>query len=295
MQASRQNPRYLPGITIPDSVRVLRASDLSPAGHDIVCLAVPAKALPAVLAAHGGRITRRGGVLVVSKGLVPPLGTLPSAFAAERCNARAVAVIGGPAHAAEMLESGASIVVASLDKGFSKQLADALTAAKLDVSITSDVSGVELAGCAKNAAVLAAAAAASQGGANVAGAAAGKVFAEVDALARARGCRPETFAGLAGAGDLVATVVSTGSRNRRAGELLAQGIPASEIGRALGQSAEAVDSVPLLATAAREARLDAPALDGLAALVEGRIEPDQWAATVTDPPKATQARSIRAA
>jgi 1-acyl-sn-glycerol-3-phosphate acyltransferase len=295
VQASRENARYLPGVALPDTVRVLRASDLSPAGHDILCLAVPAKALPAVMAAHGGRITSRVGVLVVSKGLVPPLGTLPSAFAAERCNARAVAVIGGPAHAAEMLERGASIVVASLDKGFSKQLADALTAAKLDVSITGDVTGVELAGCAKNAAVLAAAAAASQAGANIAGAAAGKVFAEVDALARARGCRPETFAGLAGAGDLVATVVASGSRNRRAGELLGQGIPAAEIARALGQAAEAVDSVPLLASAAREARLDAPALDGLAALVEGRIEPDQWAATVTEPPRPKRSRSARAA
>ena len=295
LQASRENPRYLPGVTIPDSVRVLRASDLSPAGHDIVCLAVPAKALPAVLAAHGGDISSRVGVLVVSKGMVPPLGTLPSAFTAERCNARAVAVIGGPAHAAEMLERGASIVVASLDKAFSKQLADALAAAKLDVSITSDVTGVELAGCAKNAAVLAAAAAASQGGANIAGAAAGKVFAEVDALARARGCRPETFAGLAGAGDLVATVVASGSRNRRAGELLAQGMPAAEIGQALGQAAEAVDSVPLLATAAREARLDAPALDRLAALVEGRIDPDQWAATVTEPPRSKPSRTIQAA
>jgi glycerol-3-phosphate dehydrogenase (NAD(P)+) len=295
VQASRENARYLPGVALPDTVRVLRASDLSPAGQDILCLAVPAKALPAVMAAHGGRISSRVGVLVVSKGLVPPLGTLPSAFAAERCNARAVAVIGGPAHAAEMLERGASIVVASLDKGFSKQLADALTAAKLDVSITSDVTGVELAGCAKNAAVLAAAAAASQAGANIAGAAAGKVFAEVDALARARGCRPETFAGLAGAGDLVATVVASGSRNRRAGELLGQGIPAAEIARALGQAAEAVDSVPLLASAAREARLDAPALDGLAALVEGRIEPDQWAATVTEPPRPKRSRSARAA
>ncbi len=295
LQASRENPRYLPGVTIPDAVRVLRASDLNPAGHDIVCLAVPARALPAVLAAHGGSISSRVGVLVVSKGMVPPLGTLPSAFAAERCNARAVAVIGGPAHAAEMLERGASIVVASLDKAFSRQLADGLTAAKLDVSITSDVSGVELAGCAKNAAVLAAAAGASQGGANIAGAAAGKVFAEVDALARARGCRPETFAGLAGAGDLVATVVASGSRNRRAGELLAQGIPAAEIGRALGQAAEAVDSVPLLATAARQARLDSPALDGLAALVEGRIDPDQWAATVTEPPRRKRSRSIQAA
>jgi 1-acyl-sn-glycerol-3-phosphate acyltransferase len=294
LRSARENAQYLPGVELPGTIRVLRASEISPEGHDVVCLAVPAKALPAVLAAHGGRIPRRVGVLVVSKGMVPPLGTLPSAFTAERCNAHAVAVLGGPAHAAEVLECGASVVLASLDQGFARQLTDVLTAAKLDVSITTDITGVELAGCAKNAAVLAAAAAAPAG-ANIAGAAAGKVFAEVDALARARGGRPETFAGLAGAGDLVATVVATGSRNRQAGELLAQGIPAGEIEAALGHAAEAVDSVPLLATAAREAHLDSPALDGLAELVSGRIEPEQWAAAVTEPPRSKPPRSIRAA
>ena len=235
-------------------------------------------------------------MVVVSKGLVPPLGTLPAAFAAERCSARAVAVLGGPAHAAEMLEHGASVVRRLAGSRLRPPARPTrCVAARLDVTTTTDVTGVELAGCAKNAAALAAAAA-SVAGPNVAGAAAGKVFAEVDALARARGSRPETFAGLAGAGDLVATVVAAGSRNRRAGELLAQGVSAAEIGRALGQSAEAVDSVPLLATAAREAHLTSPALDGLAALVEGRIEPEQWAATVTEPPDAEAiTRSVRAA
>ena len=295
LQAARENVRYLPGVELPDAVRVLRASELSLEGSDIVCLAVPAKALPAVMAAHGGRITSRAGVLVVSKGVVPPLGTLPSAFAAERCKARAVAVLGGPANATEMLEHGGSVVVASLDRGFARQLRDIFSAAKLDVLVTNDVTGVELAGAAKNVAALAAAAAASQAGANVAGAAAGKVFAEIDALARARGGRPETFAGVAGAGALVASVVDGGSRNHRAGELLAQGMPASEIGHALGQGTEAVDSVPLLASAAHAAQLDTPALDGLAALVEGRIDPHQWAATVTDPPRPKRSRPVRAA
>src|ERR1700761_5396998 len=243
LQVMRENERYLPGVPLPDAVRVLRASELSLEGSDIVCLAVPAKALPAVMAAHGGRITSRAGVLVVSKGVVPPLGTLPSAFAAERCKARAVAVLGGPANATEMLETGGSVVVASLDRGFARELRDIFSAAKP----------------------------------------AGKVLAELAALARARGGRPETFAGVAGAGALVASVVDGGSRNHRAGELLAQGVAASEIGHALGQGTEAVDSVPLLASAAHAARLDTPALDGLAALVEGRIDPHQWAAAVSEP------------
>ena len=290
---ARENARYLPGVRLPDTVRVVRAAELNPEGHDIVCLAVPAKALPAVMAAHGGRISSRVGVLVTSRGLVPPLATLPSAFAAERCNARTVAVLGGPVHAAEMLDHGASVVVASIDAAFARQLADALRTVGLDVTISNDVTGVELAGCAKNAAALAAAAAAAAGP-SIAGAAAGKVFAEVDALARARGGRPETFAGLAG-GDLVASVADSEWRDQSAAELLAQGVPPQEIGAWLGQASEAVDSVPLLAEAARAAHLHAPALDGLAALVEGRIQPESWTATVVEPALEEDSRPFRAA
>ena len=90
-------------------------------------------------------------------------------------------------------------------------------------------------------------------------------------------------------------MVASESRNRRAGELLAQGVPSTEIGAVLGHTAEAVDSVPLLAEAARHAHLDSPALDGLAALVEGRIEPERWAATVTEPVRPKRRRPIRAA
>ena len=291
---ARENEAYLPGVTLPDAIRVMRASELKLSGHDLLCLAVPARALPSVLAAHGEHITPRAGVLVLSKGLVPPLGTLPSAFAAERCRARAVAALGGPAQAAEALEHGASVVLASVDGGFARQLADALATAGLDVCTSTDVTGVELAGCATNVAVLAAAAA-SAAGPNVAGAAAGKVFAEVDAIARERGGRPETFAGLAGAGDLVATVVASGSRNRRAGELLSQGVPPSEIGMVLGHVAEAVDCVPLLSAVARGAQLHTPAIDSLTALIEGRIEPEQWTATVTEPARAKRSRAVRAA
>ena len=294
LAASRLNEHYLPGVELPSNVNVLRASTLELGGHDLVCLAVPARALPGVLAAHGERIPHRAGLLVLSKGLVPPLGTVPSAFAAERSRARAIAVLGGPAHAADAINQGASVVIASVDRGFSRQLADVFSAAGLDVSTSSDVTGVELAGCAKNVAVLAAAAAAAAGP-NVAGAAAGKVFAEVDALARARGGRPETFAGLAGAGDLVATVVAAGSRNRRAGELISQGVAPDQIAPLLGHAVEAVDSVALLANAARNAAVKTPAIDNLQALVEGRIEPERWTETVTAPARPTRSRPVRAA
>ena len=95
----------------------------------------------------------------MSKGLVPPLGTLASAFVAERVNAWAVGALAGPAHAAAALSDGASLVVGAQDPAFGRQVTTALTAAGFDAGYTRDVVGVELAGCAKNAAALAAAAA----------------------------------------------------------------------------------------------------------------------------------------
>ena len=219
LSAARSNEHYLSGIELPETVSVLRAADLELSRHDLVVFAVPAAHLPAAVAAHGGSIAPRTGVLVSAKGLVPPLGTLPAAYVAERVTGWAVGALGGPAHAGAALRDGASLVLAASQPAFARQVSDALGAAGFDVAVTPDVIGVELAGCAKNAAALAAAAA-SGGGPNAAGAAAGKVFAEVDVYARRSGSRPETFAGLAGTGDLVATVLSAGSRNRRAGELL---------------------------------------------------------------------------
>jgi glycerol-3-phosphate dehydrogenase (NAD(P)+) len=286
---SRRNDHYLGDIEVPDGVHVMRAADLELSRHDLVVFAVPAAQLPAAVAAHGGGIAPRSGVLVCAKGLVPPLGTLPTAYVSERVHGWAVGALGGPAHAAAALDGGASLVVATTKAAFGRQVADALSAAGFDVVPTSDLIGVELAGAAKNAAALAAAAAASAGP-NAAGAAAGKVFAEVDAYARRFGSKPETFAGLAGTGDLVATVLASGSRNRRAGEMLAQGVPAGDIGPALGHTAEAVDSVPLLAARVREAGVDAPVLGGLAGMIEGRVEPESWTASLTAPKKPSARR-----
>ena len=292
VSATRENPRYLPGVALPDRVRVVGCSDLDLEGRDVVCFAVPARALPAALAEHGPGVSDGAGVVVLSKGLVAPLGTLPSAYVSERTAARATACVGGPGHAAEALHRGAALVLGCADEAFAHQLAETLSAAGLEVATSSDVTGVELAGCAKNAAALAAAAAAPAG-ANVAGAAAGKVFAEVEAYARRRGARPETFAGLAGAGDLVATVLADGSRNRRAGELLGSGVPGDQVAPALGQAAEALDAIPLLAGALHEADVRAPTVDGLAELIAGRIDPAAWSQTVVSPDR--RRRPARAA
>jgi 1-acyl-sn-glycerol-3-phosphate acyltransferase len=275
---TRENPR-LPGVELPDGVKISTVADIEFAGMDLVCFAVPSRDLPAAVAQVGARIGDRAAVLVLSKGLVAPLGVTPTQYVGERVRARAVASLGGPAHAAEAVERGASVVLASSDADFRTQLSKVLTDAGLDVEATDDVIGAELAACAKNAAALAAAVA-STSGMNAAGAAASRVFAETYRLALHAGGRTETFIGLAGTGDLVGTVLAGHSRNRRAGELLAQGVPADKIPALLDETAESLDAVPLLVGAFEKAGLEAPATRELAALIEGRLAPEEWVAGV---------------
>ncbi len=133
------------------------------------------------------------------------------------------------------------------------------------------------AGAAKNAAALAAGATERQG-LNAAGAAAGHIFAEVWRYAEALGARPESLIGLAGTGDLVATALAPMSRNRRAGELLADGVPAAEIPERIGQAVEAMEGVLLLAQAPQGAGLDAPVTT--ACTTDLRRPLDDWVALV---------------
>jgi glycerol-3-phosphate dehydrogenase (NAD(P)+) len=97
--------------------------------------------------------------------------------------------------------------------------------------------------------------------------------------------------GLAGAGDLVATALARDSRNRRAGELLAAGVPAAEIPTRIGQAVEALESVPLLARVlerAGEPGEQAPITSALGRLISGELPLDDWVALVraTVPPPA---------
>src|SRR5215204_5844041 len=230
--ADRENTRYLPGLPLAPAIDVKTVPEIELAGVDLVVLAVPCASLPAALGEIGARMGDRSAVLVASKGLVPPLGTTPAAFVSERVRARAVATLAGPAHAREAIELGASVVVATHDPDLRRQLRDLLEAGGLTVEATDDVTGTEFAACAKNAAALATAAAAPRG-ANLAGAAAGRIFSEIHELALASGGRSETFAGLAGTGDLVATALAETTRDPRAGG------PASE-------TAESLATVPLL-------------------------------------------------
>ncbi len=273
----RENAEYLPGVPLPEAIAVKRAVDIELGAVDLVCLAVPSAALPAAVGSLGDRVGSRVAVLLLTKGLTRPLGQLPSEYVGERIRARAIASLGGPAHAREAAAGMAALVLGSSDADLRAQLGEVFDRAGLVCERSDDVVGVEMAGAAKNAAALAAAAAESHG-LNAAGIAAATIWRECVDYALTDGARLETFAGLAGVGDLTATVMAPGSRNRRAGELLGAGMPADQIPAKIGQASEGLDSVPLIAEAVTRAGVEAPGLAGLAALVEGRIDPSEWVA-----------------
>ena len=226
--AERENAGYLPGVGAGPGDRAGRPSARSSSpGWTWWCWPCPAQP-----ARRGRRDRRADGRAQRGAGrLEGPRAAArhdPAAYVAERVRARAVATLAGPAHAREAIELGRVRGLPPATPTCAASCATVLEAGGLTVEATDDVTGAELAACAKNAAALASAAAAPRG-ANLAGAAAGRVFSEVHELALASGGRSETFAGLAGAGDLVATAIAEGSRNRRAGELVGAGVPAGQV------------------------------------------------------------------
>ncbi len=279
MAEGGENRRYLERVELPESLLVRPASEIELAGLDLVCLAIPSGSLPQAVGAIADRVSDRSSVLLLTKGLIAPQGQLPAEYVGERIRARAVASLGGPAHAREAVSGSAALVLGSADADLRDQLGEVFDRAGLVCERSRDVVGVEMAGAAKNAAALAAAAT-EPFGLNAAGIAAAEVWRECIAYARARGAEPETFSGLAGVGDLTATVLAPSSRNRRAGELLGEGTPAAEIPALIGQASEGLDAVPLLARAIAASGSPAEALEGLAALIRGEIDPEAWVSSL---------------
>jgi len=277
MAEAGENRRYLEGVELPDSLLVCPASEIELAGLDLVCMAIPSGSLPQAVGAVADRISDRSSVLLLTKGLIAPLGQLPAEYVGERIRARAVACLGGPAHAREAVSGSAALVLGSGDPDLRDQLGEVFDRAGLVCERSDDVIGVEMAGAAKNAAALAAAAS-EPFGLNAAGIAAAQVWRECISYAISRGAELDTFSGLAGVGDLTATVLAPSGRNRRAGELLGSGTPAAEIPALIGQASEGLDAVPLLAIATAASGSPAEALGGLAALIGGEIDAETWVA-----------------
>jgi glycerol-3-phosphate dehydrogenase (NAD(P)+) len=279
LKEDRENREYLEGVELPRELRI-EDVDSGVARAEYVFLSVPATGMREVIEGlEGHGLARDAAVISLAKGLVPPDGSPPTHVLRSLFGPHRTGCVGGPAHAREMVSAGAGLVAASSSESLATAVSGVFNRAGVVCEESNDPTGVELAGVAKNASALASGATVAQG-LNVAGAAAGHIFAEVWRWAEAQGARPESMIGLAGTGDLVATALAPESRNRRAGELLAQGVPAEEIAARVGQAVEALKTVPLLARALETAGFDAPVTGALASLIAADLPLDEWIAVV---------------
>ncbi|WP_103021127.1 NAD(P)H-dependent glycerol-3-phosphate dehydrogenase [Salinibacter altiplanensis] len=245
MRTTRRNPTYLSDIEIPSSVDVTSDLEAAASASSLWAVAVPSQSLRSV-ATRIAPLTRPGTTVVsLAKGIEnDTLRTMSQVLAEELTGieAQQIGVLYGPSHAEEVAASQPTTLVASAPtEPRAEWVQDAFMTERLRVYVNTDVVGVEIGGSAKN--VLAIAAGMGDGvgyGDNAKAALVTRGLAEMRRLGVAMGAKPQTFAGLAGIGDLLVTCMSQHSRNRHLGEQIGTGKTLDEIESTMDMVAEGV-------------------------------------------------------
>ena len=241
-----ENPDYWPGITLSPSLEA--SSDVGEAldGADLVAFAVPAQTLRANLTAWAPLLPPQALLVSLMKGIELGTSKRMSEVIAEVTGAPAarIAVVAGPNLAGEIIrrEFAATVVACSSLPG-AETLQSACHTPYFRAYTNTDVTGCELGGTVKNVIAIAVGIAVAMGlGDNTRATLITRGLAEIARLGSALGAQEQTFAGLAGMGDLVATCSSPLSRNRTFGEYLGRGMTVPEATAAMNQTAEGVSS-----------------------------------------------------
>jgi len=272
----KQNPRYLPGFTLPPAVHPTH--DLAEAVHiaQVLVFAVPAGALREVASAVREQLASARLVISAAKGLEAD-GNRPSQVLqttlGDGCGD--IVVLSGPNLALELArEIPTATVVASASPKAAKRAQTLFMHPSFRVYTNRDVTGVELGGALKN--VLAIGAGISDGmgfGDNSKAAFITRGLAEMVRLGVALGAEERTFMGLSGVGDLFATAASHLSRNWRVGHGLAQGKPLAQILQELKQVAEGVPTTFAVCGLAERLGIEMPIAQTIRAVLDGRLNP----------------------
>lgn len=262
IRESGRNPRYLIDVDLSE-IETTTIDDAPVEDADLVVLAVPSRSFAAVAAALPGDRP----VLSLTKGLDPATGNRLSTCV----EGRPVAVLSGPNMAEEIAEGlPSATVIASEDRAFAQWLQEAINSMVFRVYVNDDLVGVELCAAAKNVIALAAGGVDGLGlGDNAKASLITRGLAEMARLGEASGAAPETFAGLAGMGDLNVTCYSGYGRNRRAGELIARGASAAEAVDEIGQVVEGLTTAPVLRDLSHRLGVELPITEGVCRVLDG--------------------------
>ena len=288
LRSERCNARYLPGIALPEAV-VLAGGDPATlaAGADLVVVATPMAALREVLGQLQGCQMPVAwlckGLEAASPGLAsdpagaPAVGLMAHEVCAQVAPRLQAGVLSGPSFALEVARGQpTALVAASAHASVRYALVHAFHSPTMRVYANEDIVGVEVGGAVKN--VLAIATGLCDGlglGLNARAALITRGLAEMTRFGLALGARTDTFMGLSGLGDLVLTATGDLSRNRRVGQLLAQGNTLSQAIDSLGHVAEGVYCARTVVQRAHALGVDMPISQAVVALLDGEIDSAQ--------------------
>ena len=289
VNSTGENARYLPGRRLHPDLRA--TADIADAadGAGAVVMGVPSHGFRDTLRLLRRHVGERTPIVSLTKGLEASTRQRMTEVVADELPGRPVGVLTGPNLAKEILAGRAAAAVLAMvpaDMPLAERLQDVFCAGDFRVYTNTDVVGAEIAGATKNVIALAAGIADGlEAGDNTRAALITRGLAEVTRLGMALGGDPRTFAGLAGIGDIVATCVSTQSRNRHVGERLGRGEAITEIVASMDQVAEGVKSTPVVAALARSLGVDMPITEEVRAVIEdGRPAAEAYRALLDRPP-----------
>lgn len=240
IRESRHNSKYLKDLELPPALQVTHHLREAVTGADMLVMAVASQGMREVLAALTPWASGHQIVVNVSKGIETNSLKRISEIVAEYLPVNPYCVLSGPSHAEEVAKGmPTTLVSASRSRQVAELVQDTFSTGALRVYTNPDVAGVELAGSLKN--IIAIGAGISDGlgyGDNAKAALLTRGITEITRLGLVLGAKAETFAGLAGIGDLIVTCTSGHSRNRRFGMLVGQGMPVPEALAAVGMVVE---------------------------------------------------------
>ncbi len=278
IRANRRNLSYLPGRELPQTLTPTAGAVEAVEGADAILMAVPSHGYRAAFASFAEQVP--GGIPLISlaKGIEQEtLATMTRVMAEEAPghDTSMMGVLTGPNLAVEVAAGHpAAAVVATANPEAARAIQDLFMGPTFRVYTNDDVVGCELGGALKN--VMALASGMSDGlgfGDNTRATLLTRALAEITRLGVALGGRPETFAGLAGMGDLIATCSSTKSRNYQVGFALAQGRRLEDIVSEMRMVAEGVKTTESTLGLAREATVEMPIAEQVGQVLAGEVHP----------------------
>lgn len=277
IRATRRNPKFLPGVELPDAIGWTADPDEALAGAEAVVMVVPSKYVRATLERFAGAYRAAGAPPVVSatKGFDETTLERMTEILSELWSVPHPAALSGPSIAPETARGvPTAVTIACADEAHARRFQELFSGDAFRAYTSDDVRGVELGGALKNVIALAAGICDGLGfGNNAKAALITRGLAEITRLGVALGAHPQTFYGLSGIGDLMVTCMSPQSRNRTVGERLGRGERVADILGGMVQVAEGVCTCGPALALARQAGVPAPVMEQVDAILHAGKKP----------------------